>query len=344
MSSKPRLHFAMMCNRSNGGFESGLTLIDGLSDSFDIHAWSLLGSLYPGHAELFARRRVPLKLANPVAQIESGEHVLFYMNDYPQHFSNFSDYWQQEIPKAASVQVAFNRTVGAMPLEHWLADYVNRIYFQDSVMRDNWLKLTADSGLSGISTEILPPPVVLDEYFAIPDRDNQTPVIGRLAGDASVPANAVELYARMYESLPGAEFWFMPAPPQLQEAFAGNPRFRFFEPNEISVINFFTACDIYLLTYRDKVPVPGPRSLVEAMAAGCAPVVINRDGPRERIVHGVSGFCADSDDEFCEFVMELATNPERRTTMAAAARKRARTFKVEHWVEKIIQTAFRQHD
>ena len=65
---------------------------------------------------------------------------------------------------------------------------------------------------------------------------------------------------------------------------------------------------------------------VEAMAAGCVPVVVNRGGQREIVTHGETGFLCDSTDEFAERTAELAADPNRAAKMAAAAREQAARF------------------
>ncbi|MGH9163763.1 MAG: glycosyltransferase [Vicinamibacteraceae bacterium] len=67
-------------------------------------------------------------------------------------------------------------------------------------------------------------------------------------------------------------------------------------------------------------------STVEAMAAGCVPVVIRKGGQREIVEHAKSGFLADTLDELVSRSHELAASPRLRETMAAAARERARVF------------------
>jgi glycosyltransferase involved in cell wall biosynthesis len=67
-------------------------------------------------------------------------------------------------------------------------------------------------------------------------------------------------------------------------------------------------------------------STVEAMAAGCVPVVIRKGGQPEIVQHGASGFLWDTIDELVGYTHRLATVPELRDEMARAARSRARAF------------------
>lgn len=67
-------------------------------------------------------------------------------------------------------------------------------------------------------------------------------------------------------------------------------------------------------------------STVEAMAAGCVPVVMRKGGQREIVEHGTSGFLVDTLDDLVRHTNDLARSPRLREEMAEAARERARLF------------------
>ncbi|GHA18728.1 hypothetical protein GCM10008090_30420 [Arenicella chitinivorans] len=341
MNELGRLHFALMCNRSNGGFFSGLTLIDELQPYVDLCVWNLVPQHDDSLLSLFANRSLTVNQAQPCIELEPGDHVFFYMNEYPTLWRNFSRAWQSALCHADSIQIAFNRTVGAMPLETWLAPHLTHLYFQDTHMHAEWRTLVKGTGLRSTPVSILPPPVNISGFLTTEKHATKNPeepvIIGRLAGDGDVPENAIDFYTELATALPEAVFWFMPAPTRLAEALQGHPQFHFFAPNEISPLAFLRATDIYLLTYAPMVPIPGPRSLVEAMAAQCAPVVVNRDGPQRRVVHGKSGFCFDTDLECRSHVAQLVRDPTLRERISKAAHARALSFKLSDWTDQILQ-------
>lgn len=76
---------------------------------------------------------------------------------------------------------------------------------------------------------------------------------------------------------------------------------------------------------------------VEAMAAGCVPVVINKAGQREIVEHGVSGFLWNDLDELRRYTQQLIDDISLRDRMAAAARERSRRFGPDPYV-----TSFRR--
>jgi glycosyltransferase involved in cell wall biosynthesis len=73
---------------------------------------------------------------------------------------------------------------------------------------------------------------------------------------------------------------------------------------------------------------------VEAMAAGCVPVVINQGGQPELVQHGVNGFVWDTLDELKDYTRQLIHDGSLRQRMAQAAREHARSFRRERFVQR----------
>jgi glycosyltransferase involved in cell wall biosynthesis len=73
---------------------------------------------------------------------------------------------------------------------------------------------------------------------------------------------------------------------------------------------------------------------VEAMAAGCVPVVINRGAQGEIVEHGISGYLWNTLDELKEYTTLLARDDQLLRRMSTAARERARVFSRDIFVEK----------
>jgi glycosyltransferase involved in cell wall biosynthesis len=65
---------------------------------------------------------------------------------------------------------------------------------------------------------------------------------------------------------------------------------------------------------------------VEAMAAGCVPVVINCGGQPEIVQHGVNGFLWNTLDELKAYTVRLMRDDELAASMGQAARERATAF------------------
>lgn len=77
-------------------------------------------------------------------------------------------------------------------------------------------------------------------------------------------------------------------------------------------------------------------STVEAMAAGCVPVVINKGGQPEIVEHGVSGFLWDTMQELKEYTARLVGDERLRERMSEAARERAKLFSREAFGERFL--------
>jgi glycosyltransferase involved in cell wall biosynthesis len=76
---------------------------------------------------------------------------------------------------------------------------------------------------------------------------------------------------------------------------------------------------------------------VEAMSAGCVPIVINKGGQPEIIRHGVNGFLWDTLDELKEYTKLVARDEKLRARMADAARARSHDFSREEYVKQFLR-------
>jgi len=72
-------------------------------------------------------------------------------------------------------------------------------------------------------------------------------------------------------------------------------------------------------------------STVEAMAAGCVPVVINRGGQPEIVTHGVNGMLWDTEEQLVEYTRTLADDEAYRQELSLNAIKRAGVFSKKHF-------------
>ena len=75
---------------------------------------------------------------------------------------------------------------------------------------------------------------------------------------------------------------------------------------------------------------------VEAMAAGCVPVVIRKGGQSEIVQHGISGYLWDTVDELIEYTDRLIKDAALRERMSNAARLRAQCFSRDVFIERFL--------
>jgi glycosyltransferase involved in cell wall biosynthesis len=71
---------------------------------------------------------------------------------------------------------------------------------------------------------------------------------------------------------------------------------------------------------------------VEAMAAGCIPVVYAKGGQREIVEHGVSGFHWTRIEDLQAYTEQLANDEALCASMSDAARRRAKVFAKENFI------------
>jgi glycosyltransferase involved in cell wall biosynthesis len=76
-------------------------------------------------------------------------------------------------------------------------------------------------------------------------------------------------------------------------------------------------------------------STVEAMAAGCVPIVINKGAQPEIVEHGVSGFLWNTLTELKSYMATVGLDDTLREQMSTAARRRAAFFGRERFVTQI---------
>ncbi len=81
-------------------------------------------------------------------------------------------------------------------------------------------------------------------------------------------------------------------------------------------------------------------STVEAMAAGCVPIVINLGGQKEIVEDEVSGCLWNTLDEWEELTIKVAENEKLRKGLGAEAVKRAQKFSKEEFEKQIHQLVF----
>jgi glycosyltransferase involved in cell wall biosynthesis len=77
-------------------------------------------------------------------------------------------------------------------------------------------------------------------------------------------------------------------------------------------------------------------STVEAMAAGCVPVVIKKGGQAEIVEHGVSGFLWETLDELTNYTDLLLNDNRLLANMSEAARKRAQRYSRESFIKNFL--------
>ncbi len=82
---------------------------------------------------------------------------------------------------------------------------------------------------------------------------------------------------------------------------------------------------------------------VEAMAAGCVPLVVAHGGQVELVTDGTNGCLWRTLDDLCAHTQALIGDPARRAQMAAAAQASARRFDGAHFAGRLAETLATAH-
>ena len=124
---------------------------------------------------------------------------------------------------------------------------------------------------------------------------------------------------------------------RLREAAPGNVRF-VFEPDREELESLYASSCIFwhAMGYGEDEPMKSEHfgiTTVEAMSAGCVPVVINKGGQREIVTEGC-GFRWDTLDELVERTEFLIKNPDAAERLRKNCIERSRLFSKEEFARK----------
>jgi glycosyltransferase involved in cell wall biosynthesis len=103
-------------------------------------------------------------------------------------------------------------------------------------------------------------------------------------------------------------------------------------------LQLVAACDVTVLPAIKREGLP--KTVIESMALGVAPIVTRTGGSPELVVHGQSGLVVEPNDAagIAAAIDELAGDPERTRAMGAMARKRIATkFRLEDSVRQHLE-------
>lgn len=131
-------------------------------------------------------------------------------------------------------------------------------------------------------------------------------------------------------------FEFMQAPEELRNHFKDHPQFKFYRWNEIPVPEFLARGHIYLDRCSDEWRHNYPRTCAEALSAGLPVIAEHRDGWKDRIIHGDTGFLSIHDNDFEDKLELLARKENYRYAMGMTARQYAKEMlDPKRWVELV---------
>lgn len=344
---------------SKGGGEQSLCQIASL---FMKAGWDV--TLFPFSTVHENYRSIGLKISNSNFQnmaesMETGIPLLFYGNDSTHKFAENA---QSVVDKSSAVIIGINYVNKPLPTCNWLAKSgkVKAFIFQNEEKRAEFDK--EQIGFDKALRIVLFGAIDLNKFLKVcpPQRDKNQPFVilkhctpdwrkyvtaeSEGKGDKIhiwqkhlSKENDIKFYSRLLKEFPEIKFEFMEAHKDLMSAFKKEPRMVFYLWDEIHVEDFLVKGHLYLYRSSNMWRDQYPRVVAEALAAGLPVISEPRDGTRDRIQHGDTGFYATHYDEFALHIKTLIRKENLRHAMGMAAKEWAKkNLDPVRWVEVIV--------
>jgi glycosyltransferase involved in cell wall biosynthesis len=132
------------------------------------------------------------------------------------------------------------------------------------------------------------------------------------------------LYGKLLKKYKDIRFEFMAAPEEVRNDFAEEERMVFHKWDAMPVEKFLAKGHAYFYRTSNHWRDNYPRVVAEALAAGLPVITEPRDGTKDRVQHGDTGFYACHYDEVELHVGTLRRKEELRQAMGLAAKKWAK--------------------
>jgi len=287
-----------------------------------------------------------------------GVPLLFYAND---QIGAFCKEAERVVEKSSAVIVGINYINSDLPKCRWLSKTgkLRGVIFQNTEKRDEFERDRI--GFEDTEQVVLFGAIDLEKYLevCVKKREEDEPFVvlkhctadwRKYTTEKSAKTGDkihlwqknftkeidVKFYTRMLKDTKNTRFEFMEAHSELVNAFKNEPRMVFHKWNSMDVSDFLSRGHIYLYRTSNAWRDQYPRVVAEALAAGLPVLSEPRDGTKDRIVHGNTGFCCTHYDEFLLAVRTLRRKRDFCYKMGSAAKEWARkNLDPRTWIEVI---------
>lgn len=295
--------------------------------------------------------------------MEKGLPLLFYANDSTRKFAEGAE---KIVNNSSSLIIGINYVNTPLPKCDWLAKSLklNAVIFQNEEKKEEWER--DQVGFDSVKLIVNPGAIELDKFLEVctSQREEKQPFIilkhcvadyrkyitkesegkgeklhiwqKHLSKD-----NDVKFYTRLLKDTKDTNFYFMKAHEQIESAFVNEKRMRFFKWNEIPVTEFLSLGHAYLYRTSNLWRDQYPRVVGEALAAGLPVLTEPRDGTKDRVIHGDTGFYCVDYDEYVYAIKILQRKEKYRQAMGRYAKDWAKkTLDPKNWVKIITNSMF----
>ena len=254
------------------------------------------------------------------ATITPGTPVLFYAND---QIWDFCKYAQPLVEACSALVVCINWANGDLPKWHWLSksSKLKAVIFHCEEKRQEFDRDAF--GFFDTARVVLFGAIELERYLQVQPlpREDEEPlrVMKHCVADERKYVTSetqpggdkkhvwqnhfwkdtdMDLYTKLLKKFKDKIVYeFMAAPDEIKKYFKDDERMRFYNWNELPVDEFLARGHVYFYRTSNQWRDNYPRVVAEALAAGLPVLSEPRDGTKDRIQHGDTGFYCCHYDE-----------------------------------------------
>lgn len=350
-------------NTAGGGEQSMLMIVKVLRRAgwkANVFPWGSVHKNYQNE-ELMPCSFINDKGEEMAKVMTSGIPLLFYGNDCVEDFVKYAE---GIVARSSHLIVGINYTLGHLKdprLSSWLSktDKLQAVIFQNEEKRDEWDRQVV--GFEKTKRYVMFGAIDIDAFYetcAI-ERENNGPlvVLKHCVADYRKYVTEeshnkgekihvwqknmdkeldIKFYSRILKSTKNITFEFMEAHDELEKAFKNDQRMKFHKWDSMPVPEFLSRGHVYLYRTSNLWRDQYPRVVAEALAVGLPVLTEPRDGTKDRVVYGNTGFYF-VDFDGCLYALKLLERKDKyRKQMGMYAKDWAkRNLDPRRWVNVV---------
>jgi hypothetical protein len=258
--------------------------------------------------------------------------LLVYAGQLVETIQGKKTMWKKLFKTAGRAVLVLNYTIG-QSMESWFQSGFHKIGFLSSMLRDEWCVTTRRKRTE---TFVLAPPVDLTPFLTVTP-DYQALIGARHSRPSKWPYETPELLKSWRSEVSEAlTFKAMDASDRVRHELRSQSWFTSYSSSLVPTEEFLSGSSFYWYNLESGKSEQGPRTIVEAMAAGLPIIADAVGGINDRVTHSV-GWLVQAPTEYAGVLKLCVDNPELLSTCGAAARARAiKHFDPTLWIPHLL--------